>query len=131
MNTSEFVESMKITAKSRRVDSNPGMDANMDHWRVTLRYMPGPGGAITVPFSKGYGHHGAEPTAAEVLSCLADDAAGFENARSFEEWAEEYGYDTDSRKAERIYKACERIDAKLHAWLGNQAQVLLWDVERD
>lgn len=49
----------------------------------------------------------AKVNAAEVLaSCCRDglDASG----QSFEEWAGNYGYDTDSRKAEDIYRACQR-----------------------
>ncbi len=43
---------------------------------------------------------------AEVLAnCCRDgqDATG----QSFESWASEYGYDTDSRKAESVYRACQ------------------------
>jgi hypothetical protein len=55
---------------------------------------------------------GREPTAYDVLSCLLLDAASYDNARDFETWAEEYGYDPDSRKAERIYeKVGEQRDA--------------------
>lgn len=44
---------------------------------------------------------------AEVLaSCCRD---GLDASRqSFESWASEYGYDTDSRKAEEIYRACQK-----------------------
>lgn len=34
-------------------------------------------------------------------------------AGGFENWASEYGYDTDSRKAESIYQACLDIALKL------------------
>lgn len=40
-----------------------------------------------------------------VLKCIIDDGlAGF---YSFEEFCNEFGYDEDSRRAEKIYKACE------------------------
>ena len=51
----------------------------------------------------------APPDLASVLSCLASAAAGYNNARKFEDWASEYGYDTDSRKAERIYRQVARL----------------------
>lgn len=40
-----------------------------------------------------------------VLYCLVSDADVLEHA-TFEDWAEAYGYDTDSREAERTYRAC-------------------------
>jgi hypothetical protein len=85
---------------------------------------------MTVPFYTGSAIT-EEPDAATVLDCLASDASGFENARSFEDWAEEYGYDTDSRKAERIYKQVERQTKKLQHLLGTDLyNTLLWDTER-
>jgi hypothetical protein len=39
-----------------------------------------------------------------ALWCIASDCLTVMNCGSFEEWARELGYDTDSRKAEGIYK---------------------------
>lgn len=73
-----------------------------------------------------------EPDAANVLDCLASDAAGIENARSFEDWAGEYGYDEDSRKALDTYLLCQAQAAKLSQFLGAEAfQALLFDTERE
>ena len=44
------------------------------------------------------------PCACEVLYCLLADSIAVD--MPFEAWAEEYGYDADSRKAARIYEAC-------------------------
>lgn len=43
---------------------------------------------------------------AEVLAGVCRDAQDATD-RSFADWASDYGYDTDSRKAERIYLACQ------------------------
>jgi hypothetical protein len=43
-----------------------------------------------------------------VYSLLTD---GDVNGRSFEEWASDFGYDTDSRKAEQSYRACLAIES--------------------
>lgn len=43
---------------------------------------------------------GIEPTAYDVLSCLTKHDPG-----SFDDFCDEYGYDNDSRKAEKIYNA--------------------------
>jgi hypothetical protein len=43
---------------------------------------------------------GEEPTAYDVLACLTKSDPG-----TFEDFCGEYGYDTDSRKAGKMYKA--------------------------
>jgi hypothetical protein len=48
-----------------------------------------------------------------------------------EDWCADYGYDTDSRKAEARYKTIQRQSAKLLKFLGNAAASdLLWNTER-
>ncbi len=127
----EFIRSAGITLRAERTDHNSSMadSRDMDHWRVTLRAGRS---RMTLTFSKGYGHNGAEPTTAEVLDCLASDAATWENAQTFEDWCSEFGFDTDSRKAERIFKTVERQAARLKALLGESAyDTLLWHTERE
>jgi hypothetical protein len=129
MNTRDFISTRNITATAERVDRNPNMadSENMDRWRVRLSSG---NKRMTVYFSMGVGHNGREPEAADVLDCLASDAAGIENATNFEDWASEYGYDTDSRKAHRTYQACHRQADKLSKFLGDSYETLLFDVER-
>lgn len=129
-----FIEKHNITAKVRRVDTNPNMDADAEwmrsasHWRVTFSFQKR---RMTVPYSMGSAHT-QPPTAKEVLDCLADDSAGLENRASFEEWREDYGYDTDSRKAERIYNTVVKQSERLHKLLGDELyDELLWKTERD
>ena len=78
--------------------------------------------------------HGSEPTppeVGEVLYCLAADSQGIENSRSFEEWAGEYGYDTDSRSAEATYRTCQGLAANLAAFLGESAFAELLTLEEE
>lgn len=71
------------------------------------------------------------PTLVEILDSLASDASGIEGARTFEEWAGEYGFDVDSRTALKIYKATKRQSEKLRALLGVAAyETLLYNTER-
>ena len=71
------------------------------------------------------------PTAEDVLGSLAMDAGSIENSRHFEEWANESGYDTDSRKAEASYNECKRLTRELEIFLGRKGmQTLINDVER-
>lgn len=65
-----------------------------------------------------------------VLNCLMMDAQGYENAQGFEDWAAEYGYDPDSRKAEKTYREVERQAKELRHILGLDGyRTLLENVE--
>lgn len=46
------------------------------------------------------------PDAADILGSYARDFIDAHDAGCFEEWASNYGYDTDSRSAEERYQAC-------------------------
>lgn len=130
----EFVRANAITMAVDCADSNPNNDDfNGDHWRCTIRRKDnGRRRSMTVYFSQGYGHNGKEPRVCDVLDCLASDASGIENARDFADWAGEYGYDEDSRKAERTYRTTERQSLRLRRFLGDALyNALLWDTERD
>jgi hypothetical protein len=52
------------------------------------------------------------PTLVEVVHCLFLDASCVESA-TFEDFCSDMGYDTDSRKAEGIYRACQNTRAAL------------------
>lgn len=65
------------------------------------------------------------PDVETVLYCIATDAQSVQNVRGFEDWASEMGYDTDSRKAESIYRACCDEALALQRWLGLEAYAQL------
>jgi hypothetical protein len=100
----------------------------MDWWNVTLQFE---GRQVTIPFGMGSGHHGAEPTAHDVLSAVLSDASSAENNPSFEDWAGEYGYDTDSRSAEGTYRQVMAQTEKLRAFLGGKYDTYLWETDND
>jgi hypothetical protein len=58
------------------------------------------------------------PKVIDVLYSLASDA-GVLDSSSFEDWASDFGYDVDSRKAELIYRACLEIALALRNGLGD------------
>ncbi len=105
----------KITMSCTYEDSNPNMvdSDKMDNWRCVLRYQ---GRSMVVHFSMGYGHNGKEPTVKDVLSSLALDSSC--DGMSFEYWCDDYGYESDSRKVERTYKACIKQTKALKRLLG-------------
>ena len=92
-----FIRQHSITMSADCTDTNPNSDAEWmraaSHWRCILRCG---GRQMKVHFSQGPAIS-AEPTAEDVLNCLASEASG---ADSFEDWCADAGYDTDSWKAE-------------------------------
>ena len=127
MNIAEFIKSQNVKMTAERVAQNPNMadSRDMDHWLCRIRAN---GRRMLVNFSMGYGHNGAEPSLADVLDCMASDAAGCN--QGFESWCADYGYEIDSRKAEKTYKACKANAAKLHRVFGDAAETLIYRCER-
>lgn len=65
-------------------------------------------------------HYPKEPTVYDVLTCL--EKCGYE---SFEDFCGCYGYDTDSRRAEKIYKACvEEYNNVCNIWSDEEIELL-------
>jgi hypothetical protein len=56
------------------------------------------------------------PKVEEVLNSLLLDSSALDI--TFEEWCSEYGYDTDSRKAEKTFNLCNELGKKLKRLLG-------------
>ena len=117
---------LKMTAT--RALENPNMENSqmMDHWRCTIRNKSGK--RIWLIFSMGFAHNGKQPRLAEVLDCMASDA--IDGYSTFETWARDLGMDTDSRKAERTFKACIDQTKRLKKIMGGDFDTLLNDVER-
>ena len=128
MDTKDFVRRHKITMQAEMVDRNPNTPdwTDADHWKCRLRMG---GRSLTTYFSMGFAL-AREPRPEDVLDCLASDATG-PDQQSFEEWCSEYGYDTDSRKAERTYQTIQKQSDKLKRFLGElDYEFLLYSTER-
>ena len=54
-----------------------------------------------------------------AISCYALDGNSFKCCRNLEDFCSEFGYDTDSRKAEKAYKGCEKADRDLSRVVGD------------
>jgi hypothetical protein len=61
--------------------------------------------------------HTDGPSLVTVLACLMSDATAGELG-SFEAFCDDFGYDTDSRRAESTYNACKDTAAAMHRLLG-------------
>lgn len=103
--------------RSKRTDGL--MQDSTDHGRSHYHcHLSGPFGGMSFWYSMGSACVNA-PTMGEVLNSLAGDASGAQ--QKFEDWASDYGYDVDSRAAEKIHKACGAILDGLIATVGLEA----------
>ena len=71
------------------------------------------------------------PDISDVLDCIASDASGYDNSQGFADWASDFGYDTDSIRAQATFNAVGENYLGLKALIGNAAlQTLMYEVER-
>lgn len=70
------------------------------------------------------------PDRLDVIHSLLSDGDAIEY-RGFEDWAANFGYDTDSRKAEETYRACLDIGLKLRSALGDKVLAELREAFQD
>lgn len=72
---------------------------------------------MTVPFFMGMAHT-SEPRKSDVIPCLLSDYSLIESSRNFEDFCSSLGYDSDSRKAEKIYNDTKKQSEKLENLFG-------------
>jgi hypothetical protein len=73
--------------------------------------------SMTTPYMTGTGWK-ERPTVADVLPDLLSEARTYDDAGSFEQWATELSYDTDSRSAEESYRQAGGQADVLRLFLG-------------
>lgn len=134
----KFIQDQRIKMEWTPVPMNPNFEGEewadgAFHYRVSLKKGPK---SLVTHYSKGAGLP-EPPDVVEVLASLADDATGFENNPTLQNWLREYGHDVDPddeetyKKDQKIFKAVEKSTEKLRKFLGDEAyKQLLWEVER-
>ena len=70
------------------------------------------------------------PKMQDVIYSLVADSTAIDHG-SFESWCDDYGYDTDSRKAESIYRACVKIGLKMRLMFGESGLASLHTLFQD
>lgn len=75
-------------------------------------------------------HEPIMPDPLDVVYSLTMDSSVLD-AGGFEEWAAEFGYDLDSRKAEATYRACLEIALKMRGAIGDSGLALLAEAFQD
>lgn len=107
-------DKLGITATCKYGGELPeGFGRGAHPYQVTLKFK---GRRLTTPFFMGAALT-EEPSAADVLACLTSDVGAGE--MSFESFCGEFGYDVDSRRAEKTWKACVKIAPKVRHFLGD------------
>lgn len=122
----EYLEAQGVTFAVALVGETKRDSWACDEWRVLFDKRAQSGGRnaeYSVPYYIGTGHRKPQrkswdktprpvaPTAASVLHGLLLDASAGDD--SFADWCDNYGYDTDSRKALETYLACQETAQKL------------------
>lgn len=138
----QFIKEEGIGARFEKTDRNPFMGEkdpllsdwakDATHYRVTLYSVKDDHSQQFVTHYSTGSAITETPTVSDVLDSLASDASTVEDCSSFEEWAGEFGYDTDSRSAEATYKAVLRNTQELRDMLETEEafETLLYSVER-
>ena len=103
----ERVLEVEYTAGMAHAPSYPAACA-VDECRTGLR-------AGSTEFKKHY----IKPDARDVIRSVMLDSSALDYG-CFEDWARDYGYDTDSRAAEAIYRLCLQRAVMLRANLGKE-----------
>jgi len=108
----QFIAKSKVRLASiKSVSSNPNMTdmpVGSKHYKCVLRCKRK---QMTVFFSMGSGLR-REPTTKDLLDCMASDCAGLLYG-SFEEWADDLGFDPNSQKALKTYQAMDKQAKRL------------------
>jgi hypothetical protein len=85
---------------------------NANGYRVTFTYE---GRKLSTDFWQGSAIT-SDPEANSVMECLVSDATA--GAETFEDFCSDFGYDTDSRRAEQTWKACRQMANQLRHLFG-------------
>lgn len=106
-------------------ESGLAMEYNWQHgaedFKPRRERAPGDTSSKTIPML---------PDPVKVLYSLTMDSSVLD-AGGFENWAAEYGYDTDSRNAESIYRECLDIALKLRGAIGDAGLSALQEAFED
>lgn len=114
------VKCRSVYGAKKPYDQQDEWQRKANSYRVTLSYK---GRRYTFDFWQGIGIT-EEPTAHGCLDCLLSDAQSGE--MDFPEFCSEFGYDEDSRRAEKTWKACQKAAPKLRRLLGEDFEMFLY-----
>ncbi len=108
--------SFKYGETSLSWDKQDEWQRNANSYRCMLRYK---GRQYSFDYWQGTGIS-RDPDAAGCLESLLSDSTVSD---SFEDFCGEFGYDTDSRKAEKTHKACLKVRENMERLLGEDFEM--------
>lgn len=115
----------KVTVKAE-YGNKLAEQGNLDEWQrkahpytVTVKYDKK---QMTIPFFMGMAHT-SEPTAEDVMPCLASDYDIYQNYE-FEDFCNEFGYDLEDKNSKKIFKMCEKNGKNVERVFGFDADLL-------
>lgn len=88
-------------------------------YEATIR---GNGYSFDIPYGMGVGNGDTMPTLDDIMDSLCSISRDAENALGFEDWAGDFGYDADSRKAEQVYLSHKYLANQLRSVCGGEAK---------
>ncbi len=135
MNIQEFLTKHPLKIESVKLLARSG--GNRDDWNKTANHyqikisengaqFPHNKPVFVTEYSMGSALKG-RPNLERVLESLSLDVSSAND--TFESFCDNMGYDQDSRKAYKIYEACQAISKDLGALLGRQGIADLLEVE--
>ena len=129
MTYQEFINKHSIKTSFRETSCNPYImddDFKGRHYNSSITYMDQ---SAVFPFSVGAAIDNPQTTC--LLECLKWDCGSVQNTEDFEDWADQVGFDPDSRKAEKIYNECKKQMGILQRLLGESVFNELMECEDD
>jgi hypothetical protein len=108
--------------------SGPNTEISEDGWEhyaYELKLLNANlGTEMTLPWKVGLGITEDPDDQPEIiLDCLISDVWGYALADSFEDWAGEYGYSTDSRKAWKLWESVRKQTSEFLRLIGGAAEL--------
>ena len=94
------MEAKRLTDRTDRIT---GWGPGASHWALGIHRDGFP--SMYLQYSMGSAHT-KPPTIEDVMDCLVKDVEAVD--QSFDDWCGEFGYDSDPRKAKRIYRAIHK-----------------------
>ena len=99
----DFLEKTGTKFKAVYIDHKPYFEDDKECRDVYRIYLTRNGKRFSFTFGQSISNAGIEPTPYDVLACLQKYPVD-----TFEDFCHEFGYNEDSRKAEKIYRAIKR-----------------------
>jgi hypothetical protein len=114
MNGTEFADRWAVKFDWRATGYQRD-ESGWEHHAYVITLTNRDGDTVEVPWRQGLAVDNT-PVATDVLWALGRECATFDQAPSFDEYADEFGYDTDSRRAYAEFEAVRAQRERIYAW---------------